>query len=95
MKYDFFFSGRTYFFKGRGFWKLNDIRMRAENENPIPSAAFWMNCSNYDQDHHPSKSKYSKKWENEEKITQPSSSTLFAPNVFSLVLLLLYNLLLK
>jgi matrix metalloproteinase-16 (membrane-inserted) len=36
--------GKTYFFKGKGFWKFNDLRMRVENEQQTPSAPFWMGC---------------------------------------------------
>lgn len=36
--------GKTYFFKGKGFWKFNDLRMRVENERQTPSASFWMGC---------------------------------------------------
>lgn len=38
------FTGITYFFKGKGFWKFNDLRMRVENEKQMPSAQFWMGC---------------------------------------------------
>ena len=41
----FFFSkGKTYFFKNKGFWKFNDMRMRVENERQTLSAPFWMGC---------------------------------------------------
>lgn len=40
-----FFVGKTYFFKGKGFWKFNDLRMRVENERQTLSAPFWMGCS--------------------------------------------------
>lgn len=39
------FTGKTYFFKGRGFWKFNDLRMRVEHEEQNDSAQFWMGCS--------------------------------------------------
>lgn len=35
---------KTYFFKGKGFWKFSDHGMRVEEENPKPSAHFWMRC---------------------------------------------------
>ncbi|PSN44383.1 hypothetical protein C0J52_10926 [Blattella germanica] len=37
-------AGKTYFFKGKGFWKFNDLRMRVENERQTLSAPFWMGC---------------------------------------------------
>lgn len=37
--------GKTYFFKGKGFWKFNDLRMRVEHEEQNDSAQFWMGCS--------------------------------------------------
>jgi len=39
-----FILGKTYFFKGKGFWKFNDLRMRVENERQTLSAPFWMGC---------------------------------------------------
>lgn len=41
----FFLAGKTYFFKGKGFWKFNDLRMRVEHEEQNDSAHFWMGCS--------------------------------------------------
>lgn len=38
-------SGKTYFFKGKGFWKFNDLLMRVEHYEPKLSAPFWMGCS--------------------------------------------------
>lgn len=38
-------SGKTYFFKGKGFWKFNDLRMRVEHDEQKESAQFWMGCS--------------------------------------------------
>lgn len=38
------YLGKTYFFKGKGFWKFNDLRMRVENEQQTLSAPFWMGC---------------------------------------------------
>lgn len=37
-------DGRTYFFKGKAFWKFNDQLMRVENVAPILSGPFWMGC---------------------------------------------------
>jgi hypothetical protein len=37
-------TGKTYFFKGKGFWKFNDISMRVEHDRQLPSAPFWMGC---------------------------------------------------
>ncbi|CAG9817810.1 unnamed protein product [Phaedon cochleariae] len=38
-------SGRTYFFKGKGFWKFDDQHMRVEHAEQKLSAPFWMGCS--------------------------------------------------
>lgn len=38
------YLGKTYFFKGKGFWKFNDLRMRVENDEQTLSAPFWMGC---------------------------------------------------
>lgn len=38
------FSGKTYFFKGKGFWKFNDLRMSVERQEQTLSAPFWMGC---------------------------------------------------
>lgn len=37
-------AGATYFFKGKGFWKFNDLRMKVEKTEQSPSAQFWMKC---------------------------------------------------
>lgn len=39
-----YIAGATYFFKGKGFWKFDDARMRVYNTRQIPSAPFWMAC---------------------------------------------------
>lgn len=41
----FTYPGKTYFFKGKGFWKFNDLQMRVENEKQFSSATFWMGCA--------------------------------------------------
>jgi hypothetical protein len=38
------FPGRTYFFKGKGFWKFDDTHMRIAHEQQRPSATHWMGC---------------------------------------------------
>jgi len=38
-------TGATYFFKNRGFWKFNDLRMRVEQEEPRSIGEFWFNCT--------------------------------------------------
>lgn len=43
-RHSFSFIGKTYFFKGKGFWKFNDLRMRVEHERQLSSAQFWMGC---------------------------------------------------
>lgn len=35
----------TYFFKNRGFWKFNDLRMSVEQKEPKSIGRFWFNCS--------------------------------------------------
>lgn len=35
---------KTYFFKGKGFWKFNDHYMQVGHERPRPSAPVWMKC---------------------------------------------------
>lgn len=39
-----FVLGVTYFFKGKGYWKFNDLQMRVEHRMPKPSSSFWMGC---------------------------------------------------
>ncbi len=39
-----FFLGSVYFFKGKGFWKFDDPKMRVANERQILSAPVWMGC---------------------------------------------------
>lgn len=38
------FSGKTYFFKGKGYWQFDDYRMRVAHEHQRKSAQKWMNC---------------------------------------------------
>lgn len=42
--YQFYILGKTYFFKGKGFWKFNDLRMSVEKQEQTPSGPFWMGC---------------------------------------------------
>ena len=37
-------AGKTYFFKGKGFWQFDDRKMRVVSETPSLSAPFWMSC---------------------------------------------------
>lgn len=37
-------DGKTYFFKGKGYWRFNDLRMSVEHEEQKSSAQFWMGC---------------------------------------------------
>lgn len=46
-------DGKTYFFKGKGFWKFNDLYMRVENPVQTPSGPFWMGCSKNLQGYEP------------------------------------------
>lgn len=88
------FSGKTYFFKNKGFWKLNDMRMKAENEHPLPSAAFWMNCSNYDIGHIPTKTKIHKKWSRLEAAPPVTAGSLTTSSKMPVyVILFLFHLL--
>lgn len=35
---------RTYFFKGKGFWRFNDNSMKIAHERPRSNAEVWMKC---------------------------------------------------
>lgn len=35
---------KTYFFKGKGFWRFIDHKMVVAHERPRSSAQFWMKC---------------------------------------------------
>ncbi|KAK7576675.1 hypothetical protein V9T40_012961 [Parthenolecanium corni] len=48
-------DGITYFFKGKGFWKFDDQRMKTRNQSPIPSAQVWMGCDKSSRYHVPDK----------------------------------------
>lgn len=39
---------KTYFFKGKGFWKFNDHLMVVAHDRPRSSAQFWMKCPKSD-----------------------------------------------
>ena len=59
--YIFFFLGKTYFFKGKGFWEFDDQRMRVAHEKQKLSAPVWMGCppelETNDVENYPRKSK--------------------------------------
>jgi matrix metalloproteinase-16 (membrane-inserted) len=40
----YFLTGKTYFFKGKGFWEFDDLRMRVAHEKQKLSAPVWMGC---------------------------------------------------
>lgn len=40
----YFRTGKTYFFKGKGFWEFDDLRMRVAHEKQKLSAPVWMGC---------------------------------------------------
>ena len=37
-------DGDTYFFKGRDFWRFDDVRMRVKRREPTRIAEYWMRC---------------------------------------------------
>lgn len=37
-------TGKTYFFKGKGYWEFNDYYMRVAHERQKSSAQRWMGC---------------------------------------------------
>lgn len=37
-------DGKTYFFKGKGYWRFDDLRMSVTHLDPHPSAERWMKC---------------------------------------------------
>lgn len=39
-----FIAGKTYFFKGKGYWQFDDYRMRVAHDQQRKSAARWMGC---------------------------------------------------
>lgn len=44
-------TGKTYFFKGKGYWQFDDMRMRTSHEYPYQSATRWMGCKSAKQEH--------------------------------------------
>ena len=44
-------TGKTYFFKGKGYWQFDDMRMRTSHEYPKQSATRWMGCKTAKQEH--------------------------------------------
>lgn len=40
-------DGKTYFFKGKGYWRFNDLRMSVDQADPHPSAPHWMKCQQH------------------------------------------------
>lgn len=39
-----FFLGKTYFFKGDGYWKFDDYNMQVHHIEPKRSSEYWMGC---------------------------------------------------
>lgn len=37
--------GKTYFFKGKGYWQFNDYNMRVTQDQQKKSAPTWMGCN--------------------------------------------------
>lgn len=44
-------TGKTYFFKGKGFWKFEDSIMRVAHDRPLSSAHHWMGCERTEVEH--------------------------------------------
>lgn len=40
----FIFPGKTYFFKGKGYWQFDDYHMRVAHNHTLASAQRWMHC---------------------------------------------------
>lgn len=38
------FTGKSYFFKGKGYWQFDDDHMRVAHNQTLPSAQRWMKC---------------------------------------------------
>lgn len=45
----YFNIGKTYFFKGKGYWQFNDYNMRVQQELQKKSAPTWMGCNARDE----------------------------------------------
>lgn len=45
-----FLQGKSYFFKGKGFWKFDDSIMRVAHDRPLSSAVHWMGCERTEHD---------------------------------------------
>lgn len=39
-----FLTGKTYFFKGTGYWQFDDMKMRVAHDRQKKSAIKWMGC---------------------------------------------------
>ena len=37
-------NGRTYFFKGNGFWKFDNLDIQTMHRDPMMINAYWMKC---------------------------------------------------
>lgn len=63
---------RTYFFKGKGFWKFDDHYMQVGHEQPRSSAHFWMKCPKRHGEEHDRYDKESRR----EKIVSATDSAI-------------------
>lgn len=90
--YCFISLGKTYFFKGKGFWKFNDLQMRVEHEKQYSSAQFWMACQ---AERAGRRAPFRALPAPGSTLRSPSSAPLIAANLsislFSLVIILLNN----
>lgn len=37
-------NGRTYFFKGTGFWIFDNVHIQTKHRDPMMTRAYWMKC---------------------------------------------------
>jgi len=71
-------SGKIYFFKGKSFWKFNDMKMRVEHEKPMLSSPFWMGC--------PKRLEEPLTATNEKITSAAGRSRFWTPSVFAAIL---------
>lgn len=63
----FLLSGKTYFFKGKGYWQFDDYRMKVRHEQQRKSAVQWMGCRQT-QDLTPDRRQYLKNSKRDEEV---------------------------
>lgn len=63
-------TGKTYFFKGKGYWQFDDMRMRVAHDQQKKSAYRWMGCHERLDDEETSHERRHNNWNKNSKLNE-------------------------